>query len=104
MNLEEIFRENQIRKLIWKVDSAPTGPYRSFQKRGWPSAEFNGEMMIMLRSEDSYNPRSIASGDHAPIRVSVADRRPEHNEVKNGFTCKRLKGEFATLSEAKAAA
>lgn len=25
-------------KLKWKVAEVPSGPYRSFQKRGWPSA------------------------------------------------------------------
>ena len=27
-------------KLIWKVAEAPTGRFRSFDKRGWPSATY----------------------------------------------------------------
>ena len=31
---------SKLPKLKWRVDPAPTGPYRSFSKRAWPSADY----------------------------------------------------------------
>lgn len=28
--------------IYWKVDPAPTGRYRSFQRRNWPTAYYKG--------------------------------------------------------------
>jgi len=38
------------KKLVWRVGSEPTGRYRSFEKREWPSATFgkDGDLAVYL--------------------------------------------------------
>lgn len=61
-------------KLNWKVQPAPTGRYRSFESRGWPTAEFaNGDHAAHVYCEDEYVPRDVAVGSHRELRVVVAD-------------------------------
>jgi hypothetical protein len=87
----------------WKVASAPTGRFRSFQHRSWPIAIYaasdktaaqiicgNGEL------HDSYSPTKARSGDHAELKVMVAD----HSQPK--WQWRTLKQRFATLDAAKA--
>lgn len=92
-------------KLKWTVGEAPTGRYRSFQKRAWPIGSLDGETAVFISCEDSYTPR-LARGEaeHAPLRVSVTDRREAYKDGKGAWVVRRLKQEFKTLDEAKAAA
>jgi hypothetical protein len=92
-------------KLIWKVDPEPTGPYKSFLSRGWPSAELGGELVLQIfcPEKDDYTPAK-ARGDrtHKPLRVRVTDRRqPVGAPIL--WQWRTIKGEFATLAEAKEA-
>ncbi len=84
-------------KLKWKVSSEPTGPYRSFQFRGWPTAEFemNGAMWSagFIMCEDDYRPARVKTGEHKELEVWFRDWRDNKN--------KRLKARFKTLAEAK---
>jgi hypothetical protein len=89
-------------KLIkWRVQSEPTGQYRSFQQRGWPQAEYqDGTIAAAVYCTDKqhdYNARKAAAGDHAPLIVMVAD----HSATP--WRWRKLKGEFTTLAQAKAA-
>ena len=85
-------------KLKWKVQPPSTGPYRSFFKRGWPSATINDDIMAFsLHCEDSYVPALVKSGQHSEIKISVADWR----KPGNGFDWKVLKQRAKTLEEAK---
>ena len=87
----------------WKVGPVAKGPYRSFEKRGWPMAENaeTGESLFMIWCKDEYTPeRSRGEQDHAPLFLYVAHRA--NSEV--GFTWRKLKTEYAKLADAKRAA
>lgn len=84
-------------RLTWRVEEAPTGPYRSFRKRGWPTATLpDGRMAFRLRCEDEYVPVRVRSGAHRPIAVWVADYRTGHS-----FTWRCLRERGPTLDGAK---
>jgi hypothetical protein len=93
-------------KLTWKVAEAPSGRFRSFHKRGWPSAVFNGTSTpaASIDCEDSYTPKFAASGSHRELTVRVADHSPPKSVEDAAWKWRTLKGRFATLDEAKAAA
>lgn len=82
-------------KLKWKVNEKPSGTYSSFQKRMWPDAYFNNEIMVSITCADGYEPRNVKIGNHAPVKINVTDRRKQY------FVWRTLKGEFSTLKEAK---
>ena len=48
MKLREMLDANEDKKhtpkVKWKVASAPTGRYRSFERRGWPGADYEGDI------------------------------------------------------------
>jgi hypothetical protein len=88
-------------KFVWRVDPPPTGQFRSFERRAWPSAEVNGNPALRIECEanDGYTPaRARGEEPHGLLSVRVADYR-------NGeqFRWRTLKQDFSTLSEAKAA-
>lgn len=88
-------------KVKWQVSEAPTGRYRSFFKRSWPTARFKDtdRPALMIECEDSYYPANAKTGQHKELSVMVADYSVE-NEA---FKWRRLKARFATLDEAKQA-
>jgi len=86
-------------KIKWEVSPAPTGPYRSFQKRSWPVGMFNdNKQRVLLRCADEYVPARVKTGDHAEIEVWL--------DLWNGEKTKlvRMTNRCATLQEAKAQA
>lgn len=86
-------------KLKWKVDSPATGPYSSFQRRNWPFAWYPNESpAVQLICEDDYSASAVKSGQHAPIKIWVADHS------KHPWKWRAAKGESKTLAEAKAKA
>lgn len=89
-----------MRKLTWQIQAAPTGRYRSFEHRGWPTAYYKDQTIIHLACEDEYVPRNVRSGKHAEIIIRVADRS-NPSEAKGTFTWRRLKQRAKTLTEAK---
>jgi hypothetical protein len=94
-------------KIKWTISPAPTGKFSSFHKRSWPYAEFvnGGNPAVMIRCEDSYRLSDAKSGDHAPLKVYIADHSiRETNKEAAAFEWKRVKGEFKTLVDAKKAA
>ncbi len=47
-------------KLTWKVDPPPTGRWKSFTKRGLPTAEWpDGSIAAMIYCVDEYVPRLV---------------------------------------------
>jgi hypothetical protein len=93
-------------KYIWKVSEAPTGPYRSFQKRGWPTAETPaGEVVATIGCVDDYRPADVKTGKHQPLILRVRRKTSTSEEIEKfgGFRWLRMIKEFATLDEAKAA-
>jgi hypothetical protein len=56
-------------KLKWYVQSAPTGRYRSFARRGFPSASYANLPQecaaVSLHCEDDYIPSDVKIGNHS---------------------------------------
>jgi len=93
----------KIPKIKWEVAPAPSGQYRSFEERCWPSAEFvmpdgTTYAAVRLHCEQEYNPGKVKTGNHPPIKIYVA----VHS--KTSFEWRALKKTFPTLDEAKEAA
>lgn len=84
-------------KVKWKVSEAPTGRYRSFERRMWPTGDIDGKAAFYIACEDSYVPANVKCGNHAELRLSVA----RYDEQKIGFTWFTFNKRFATLQEAK---
>ena len=90
-------------KIVWRVDPEWTGEYRSFRHRNWPSGEVNGDIALSIRctTSDDYTPkRARGEQSHGPLTVRVTDRR--HPTIGGrAWLWRTLRGEFATLAEAK---
>lgn len=88
-------------KLIkWKVDPAPTGPWRSFKTRSWPSSEYpDGCPAGGIKCEDEYRPSDAKSGDHKPLKIFLID----YSKPDGNCPWKRMvfSKPAATLKEAK---
>lgn len=84
-------------KIKWKVSEVPTGMYRSFQQRAWPSAYYeNGDPVAQILCADQYIPRDVTDGNHDPLTVLVADYSV------TPWKWRKFKTHPATLAEAKA--
>lgn len=90
-------------KLKWKVDPVPTGRYRSFVKRGWPSAYYpDGNNAVFLYAEEPYAPCFARAELRFPITIRVAFHHPEEEWPEKGaFTWRTLKVRAYSLEEAK---
>lgn len=95
-------------KLKWKVNEVPTGRYRSFHKRGWPSCLYSNDNLaaqIYSSTNQEYVPSQVKAGTHDPLNVWVTDwSARKTNPAGPAFTWRKLKKTFSTLSAAKAAA
>lgn len=60
-------------KVKWKVYEAPTGQYRTFFERGWPTARSECQFFFMVRCEDEYVPAKAKIGDHGPLTLAFRD-------------------------------
>jgi hypothetical protein len=92
-------------KLKWTVAEAPSGRYRSFEKRSWPTAEYKHTDFIAasIECEDSYRPADVKTGAHRELKVKVA-QYSRNEDGRQLWVWRTLKARFATLDEAKAAA
>jgi hypothetical protein len=89
-------------KLVWKVAEAPTGRYRSFERRGWPTAYFgkvDGWPAAFLSCADEYRPAQVRTGTHQPITVALCHH--QHPDKGSSWKTFRLKAAAKTLDEAK---
>lgn len=61
-------------KMKWRVGEKPTGPYRSFHKRSWPTAWYGEDLAASLHHVDGegYWPREAET---AVLEVWVFDYR-----------------------------
>lgn len=84
-------------KLKWKVGDKPTGRYRSFQKRSWPTATFGteGEMAAMIQADESYSAKIAESTE---VRLYVADHR------EKPWRWRKFKNSFPGVTKAKSVA
>lgn len=82
--------------LKWKVQPAPTGRHRSFEKRGWPRADYvNGDCAVMIYCNDNYYPSDAKAGTHSELTICVADHSV------NPWRWRTLVKRAKTLAEAK---
>lgn len=86
-------------KVKWIVAPKPTGRYRSFEKRGWPHAEYeDGQYagsIVCTDQTQNYVPSQVKTGNHPPLKVRVYDYSgPQRASVIT-------KTEYKTLAEAK---
>lgn len=96
-------------KLYWKVEPEPTGRYRSFARRGWPSAYYvtggvrtDTEKLkpaAFLVCDDDYDPPKVRTGQHRPIEIIVLHH--QHPQAGNSWKRFRLKETGDTLDRAK---
>lgn len=89
-----------MRKLVWRVCPAETGRYRSFYRRGWPSADFGKDCVINLTCADEYRPANVKAGKHGEITIRVSDRR-DRKPGQGAFTWRSIKQRAKTLKQAK---
>lgn len=57
----------------WRVEPPATGDFRSFHKRGWPSAELKKDARfgVFIHCETEYYPDLVKSGKHATLKVTL---------------------------------
>ena len=95
-------------KIIWKVEPAPTGRYRSFNRRGWPMAHYpmpGDPPAAMVSCADEYDPKKVRTGDHLPLSLHIAYwEDPATRGGRAAFSWRKVVGSFNTLAEAKAQA
>jgi len=62
-------------KIKWKVDPLPVGRYSSFQRRGWPAAEYaDGRICAAVHCEDEYTAkRANGIEPHKSLVLRFAD-------------------------------
>lgn len=90
-------------KIIWKVGEVPTGKYRSFFTRSWPSASLeNGDAIGLIECVDHYEPSKVQNGSHAELVLKIADRSNPTPET-GAFVWRKAKARFKSLNEAKSA-
>jgi hypothetical protein len=86
----------------WKASATPTGQYRSFARRAWPTASYGADrderIAAQILCRDDYTPHSARNGIHSPLTVQVADY-----SVATGFKWCAMKETFTTLDAAKQA-
>jgi len=88
-------------KLKWKVDPPPTGRYRSFATRNWPSADFeDGRPAAWLSANLEYAPS--LRGNIVPAELVIRIQVTDYSQRNIGFEWKTLTKRANTLSEAKA--
>lgn len=87
--------------LKWRVDPEPTGRYCSFQKRGFPSADYPGERPAAdIRCKESYVPSLHKDATNLELELFVAQYYVGEagNET---FKWRRLKKRASSIKEAK---
>lgn len=91
-------------RLKWKVGEPPIGRYRSFDKRGWPTAYYADDRPAAhIDCDDAYAPSRVRAGAHGELSVRIAQYHHTEAErkAKGAFTWRTLKKKVKTLAEAK---
>lgn len=60
-------------KIKWKVQSAPTGRFSSFQNRRWPTGEIDGNAAVYMSCDLSYSLQRAQDTGDKDIIVRIAD-------------------------------
>lgn len=92
-------------KLKWRVQPAPTGRYRSFEFRGWPTATYAGSdelAAVAIDCEDDYVPADARAGSHGPLTIRLAQwYSAEERGDRAAFQWRTVVAKASTLQEAK---
>jgi hypothetical protein len=95
-------RRGVMDKIVWKIAEAPTGRYRAFVRREWPTAYYGsteGKPAAFLVCDDDYRPDKVRTGQHRPITIIML----HHTHPGRGASWKRfrMKETADTLDRAK---
>ena len=83
-------------KIKWKVAEKETGRWAWLHKRGWPTADYeDGSICATIRCADEYIPSQVKIGNHAELKLMIADYS------KTPWVWVVAKTRYATLKEAK---
>ncbi|MDZ7905195.1 MAG: hypothetical protein U5N55_05035 [Cypionkella sp.] len=82
-------------KIKWEVSPAPTGPYRSFARRGWPIGLLPNGQRVFIQCSDDYVPAKVKAGDHAELVIRL------DLFIDGEMTLRTLKSHAENLAEAK---
>jgi len=92
-------------KLKWRVAPVPTGRYRSFEFRGWPTATYADSdewTAVTIDCEDEYVPANARAGSHGPLTIRLAQwYSPEERGSRAAFEWRTVVDRASTLQEAK---
>lgn len=91
-------------KITWKVSDKPTGRYRSFEHRSWPSAAFpDGQYCAIVECADDYTPaRAREEHPHAPLVLRIAKFYTSDEGIER-WKWVKAKQVFDTMDQVKAA-
>lgn len=88
-------------KLKWVVCPAPEGRFRSFEKRGFPSADYeNGHSAAKIYCELAYHPEHRNSTD-LQLTVYVAEWYVREVDNHVTFRWRKLTRQATSIAEAK---
>lgn len=92
-------------KLKWKVSEEPTGRYRSFEKRSWPTAYYgseNGKPAAFIYCSESYTAQRAKSGE-CELKIVILNHNQDYVKSKGLTAWVRctLKKTVKTVAEAK---
>ena len=88
-------------KLKWSVCPAPTGRFRSFEKRGFPFADYeNGRPAAKIECDKSYIPEHRTATDLS-LTVYVAEWYVREDDDVLTFKWRRVKKTASSIAEAK---
>lgn len=103
--IEPLPEKKEKLKIVWRVEPAPTGRYRSFEKRSWPTAYYDKNKEYYAASifcKTEYDPAKVKAGNHAPLFLKIADySKPSNPETRSGWSIATPARGFNTLSELK---
>lgn len=90
-------------KLKWKVSEVPTGRYRSFEHRSWPSAYFQDDRpAVCIYGDVEYSGPRARATEGLQLTICIADwSKPSNPSTGNGFTWRTLKQRAISLAQAK---
>lgn len=90
-------------KIKWVAQPKPTGPYRSFSQRGWPTGYYKegSEPAFQIRCVDPYIPRNVKTHDHAELELWIADYRPREGQSPTGWQWKKMKQMYFSIESIK---
>ncbi len=92
-------------KIRWRLGEMPTGRYKSFSNRAWPSAYYSGtgRAAVRLCSDIGYSASRVKNQQHGPIDIYIAvyAKTEEARRERGAFSWWKMSKPAETLEEAK---